>query len=427
MQPLAFDSETALIRPALLAPPPACFTWQCRGNEPGIIHARDAERLIEAWLRDDELILVGQNVAYDMGVICEAFPRLRPLVFRAYEKDRVTDTMIRQQLLDIAGGIYRGRHIGKGVFVKHEYTLEALAKRCAGIEVQKDGWRMSYAAFIDTPLADWPKRALEVQAEARERARLLRAALSNDPKNSALAKEVSGLEEMIASPPDQCLRYPLEDARATLAVYEAQEAHANPWLADQYRQARAAFALHLGSAWGLRTDERGVEILRNEVTAEMIEIEEELVQLGLVRANGSRDTKLAKARMIEVCRREGITLRRTDGHTDKSKDPGKRGCKKLDGTPLPDESDECEEHVCLDDDACRSTDDDVLVMYAELATLKKVLSNDVEALARGVQYPIHTRYGLAETGRTTSSKPNIQNWVRARKCKVCDGKGKVAA
>lgn len=428
MNPVAFDSETALIRPALSAPPPACFTWQELGADPSIVHANDAEPLLRSWL-DEAPVNIGHNVAYDMAVVCEAYPALRLLVFAAYEEDRVTCTQIRQQLLDIAGGVYRGRHIGKGVFIKHEYSLEALAKRCAGIELQKDGWRMSYAAFIDTPLAEWPRRAVEVQAEARGRLAELRAQLIADPKNTSLAKEITGLEEMIASPPDQCLRYPLEDARATLAVWEAQEKYANPWLADQYRQARAAFALHLSSAWGLRTDERGVEILRNEVSAELEEIEEELIEHGLVRNDKkrSRDTKLAKARMIEVCKREGISLRRTDGHTDKSKEAGKRGCKKLDGTPLPDESDDCEEHVCLDDDACRSTEDDVLVMYAELATLKKVLSNDVEALARGVAYPIHTRYGLAETGRTTSSKPNIQNWVRARKCKVCDGKGKVAA
>ena len=38
-----------------------------------------------------------------------------------------------------------------------------------------------------------------------------------------------------------------------------------------------------------------------------------------------------------------------------------------------------------------------------------MLSNDVKMLEGGTVYPVHTRYDLAETGRTTSSKPNIQN------------------
>ncbi|MCL2726053.1 MAG: hypothetical protein FWD69_16630 [Polyangiaceae bacterium] len=232
----------------------------------------------------------------------------------------------------------------------------------------------------------------------------------------ARKKEIAGLAAMIASPPEQCLRYPLNDARATLAVFEAQEKHA-VWLADQYRQARAAFALHLSSAWGLRTDADGVKRLRAEVLEQFADVEEELKEIRLVREDGSRDTKAAKRLMIEVCRREKLAIRRTDAHFTGST------CKRLDGTKVADRSDECEEHVCLDEDACAATEDEDLKMYAELSTLKKVIGNDLQTLAQGVMYPIHTRYGLAETGRTTSSKPNIQNWVRERKCKRCNGKG----
>ena len=90
--------------------------------------------------------------------------------------------------------------------------------------------------------------------------------------------------------------------------------------------------------------------------------------------------------------------------------PGK--CKDDTGAVLPDGDERCAEHVCLDADACSATGDEVLIDYAELSTLKKVLSNDVAMLEAGVVYPVHTRYDLAETGRTTSSKPNIQNLRR---------------
>jgi DNA polymerase-1 len=402
---VGFDTETCLIRPAILAPPLVCITWQERGGQPQIIHARDAESLVRGWLLDPLCLLVGHNVAYDLAVIAEAYPNLRSLIFDAYAADRVTDTMLRQQLLDIAAGVYRGSvaHRGKqkGKRVVYEYNLEALAKRNAGIILQKDAWRLSYAEFLDTPLEQWPTRAREVQAAAAERVKgtiaELESVIAADKKSPVakeLQKEIDGLRSMISSDPGQCLVYPLEDARATLAVYEAQEKHA-AYLADQYRQARAAWALHLSSAWGVRTDADGVEALRLSTQAELEEVEEELQMLGLVRADGSRDTKAAKARMVEVCRRDDLPIVRTDAHFKEDAECGG--------------ADECEEHVCLDGDACESSGDDVLISYAARTTLAKQLSNDIPALARGVEYPIHTRYGMAATGRTTSSKPNIQN------------------
>src|SRR5262245_54700416 len=165
---VSLDTETALIRPALLAPPLVCLTWQRAGSEPGIVHHSDAEDRLVELLRGEDLI-VGHNVAYDMAVVCERFPRLRPLVFSVYDADRVTDTKIRQQLLDIAGGVYRGRVGEKGRWVKHEYSLEALSKRLTGVQLVKDGWRLSYAEFLDTPPARWTERAREVKLAARTR------------------------------------------------------------------------------------------------------------------------------------------------------------------------------------------------------------------------------------------------------------------
>lgn len=417
---VAFDTETELIRPACLAPELVCITWQSPGEAAQIAHHSDpsVEEMIRSWLTGN-ILIVGHNIAYDLAVLYERFPSLRRLIFDAYAADRVTDTQIRQQLLDIAAGAYKGRFGAGGKWVPHDYTLESLAKRCAGMTLQKDAWRLSYGKFLNTPLSGWLTRAREVQADARvdiERVRELASRSEADRKEHQSV--IDALESMIASDPSQCLTYPLDDARATLAVFTAQEKHAL-YLEDQYRQARAAWAQHLNSAWGLRTDEAGVEILRAEVTADLEEIEAELKEAGLVRPNGTRDTKAAKRAMVEVCAREGLILRRTDAHGESE---GK--CKDVDGRPVADGADECAEHVSLDGDACEATEDATMVAYAELSKLKKVLGNDVEALAKGVYYPVHTRYGLAETGRATSSKPNIQNWVRERKCRVCKADSK---
>lgn len=427
LKTLAFDTETKLIGPALLAPPLVCVTWQMEGEkEPHIVHHKDAEPLLRSWLSDRTLRLVGAHMAFDMSVVAEAFPHLVPLIFAAYDDNRVTDVLIRQKLLDIAAGVFRGRLVGKGVWIPYEYNLERVAKRCAGIELQKDEWRLLYGEFIDLPLTQWVEKAKLLQIEAGPRLvnferEFEATAKKEQKKRKALQKVITGIRDMVASLPEQCLRYPLEDARATLATFFAQEKHAS-YLDDQYRQTYAALALSLSSAWGLRTDALGVEVLRRETLARLEDNEIDLQEAGLVRENGVRDTKAAKARMVLICEREGLTLRRTDAHAN----PDAK-CKALDGTTLEPGHKDCVEHVSLDRDACEATGDWLLEAYAELSTDKKILSNDVVALEGGIAWPIHTRYDLAETGRTTSSKPNIQNWARGRRCRVCDGKGEVAA
>ncbi len=395
MQVIAFDTETELIRSARLAPSLVCVTWAEHNQAPGIVHHTLALELLESWLFCGHKLFVGHNVAYDFAVICERFPSLVPHVFRAYAEDRVTDTKIREQLLDIARGRFRGELGDSGRWFKRGYALADLARRNAGLDLQKDGWRYSYGAFIDTPLERWPEQARLLQRAAADE--LVKAELSPERRKHLTA--------LIESDPGQCVKYPLEDATATLAVYEAQEKHAYE-LQDQYRQARAAWWLHLSSTWGLRTSPEGVAVLRGQTQEAYESVRSELESLGLVRPNGSRDTKAVKARMVLVCEQEGLPLRRTASHAyaDECTGPG--------GEVLPGGDDRCIDHVCLDAEACAVTDDDVLKAYAELSTLKKVLTNDVEMLSGGTKYPVHTRYDIAETGRTTSSKPNIQNLRR---------------
>lgn len=402
MNPVAFDTETCLIRPAQLAPPLVCLTWQRPGMEPRIDHVSGEAKLrLKTWLEDPETLLVGHFAAYDMAVVCAQWPDLIPLVFAAYKAGRVTCTKIRQQLLDIAGGVYRGRVGEKGVWIVHKYDLADLSKRHRGKPMQKDGWRLMYSHFLDVPIERWPERAAELQTQCRRRREDLMTICQWRPGDEwpdEYVDEVRNLDAVIADVPEGAVRYPLEDATATIEVWQGQEKHAD-YLRDQYRQTFAQFVLYLSSVWGLRTYGPGVEALKAELEETKKEFEEELQAIGLVRADGSRNMKAVKAKMIETCREYGLTLRRTDGH---------KTCEL---------GDACEEHVSLDSDACEAVveavraegGDSPFVAYAEFTTLTKMLSNDVKMLESGTVYPVHTRYDLAETGRTTSSKPNIQN------------------
>lgn len=331
---VAFDTETACFGPGNMAPPLTCVSFEYEENRGArLVHQTEAQDLVATWLAASST-LVGHNVAYDMAVLMAEYPDLIGPIFTAYEEDRVTDTMIRQQLLDIAQGCYRGYADEHGVWHKHNYSLLDVTRRLTGRLLEKDEWRMRYGEFRDVPLDWWPEGARH---------------------------------------------YPKEDARATLDCYLVQEA-GKDLIPSQYHEARAALALHLMSVWGLRTNAAGVEQLRAATQAQLDDVIGVLREAGFVRADGSRDTKAAAARMEAVM---GARCRRTPT-----------------GRPQ------------LDGDSCDASEDPLLVDYGQYTTLGKVLSTDVPMLEAGTVTPVHTRFNLAESGRTTSSGPNIQNLRR---------------
>lgn len=400
----AFDTETLLIQPGWSAPPIVCVTEQAytnRRTEANIHHWTTSYGMCRGWLEDPATMIVGHNVAYDLGVLAAEWPDLLPLIFRAYDADRVTDTMLRQKLLDIAAGKYRGYwDKEREKWVKVNYSLEDITRRLTDRLLQKDGWRLSYSHFRDVPIKDWLERAVEVQRLSIPLLEEARYALTANPKDKTLKERVKGLELMIASPPEQAIQYPIDDARSTLDIYLKQEVHV-AYLEDQFRQARRAWWLHLMSAWGLRTDAVGVALLEEETREEYENTKRFLQDHGLVRTgnkDGQRDTKAAMKMMVEACYAAGIKVRRTD-----SWDPKKAGEKSYGEF----------ERVSLAGDACLAVDDEILTAYAMYSKLGKMLSNDIAAVLKGTIVPIHSRFDLAETGRTTSSKPNVQNWRRA--------------
>lgn len=392
--PVAWDTETALIRPALCAPPLVCVSFARPEQLPGLVHWTDALPKLRGWLTDPSTLMVGQNVAYDCAVICAEFPEIIPLVFAAYRQDRITCTKKRQQLLDIAGGCFRGE-LSHGKWRVHNYDLSSLAKRHLGAPIQKDGWRLSYAEFRDVPLDKWVEHAKGFQ----ERCRARRAEMPVETKDTEYENEAKHLDAILADIPEGVIAYPLTDAITTLGVWQSQEAHAE-YLRDQYRQSYADFVLYLSSCWGLRTDPKGVDALRAELSDAYDELSTELQALGMVRENGTRDMRVIKDKMIYACKEYSLPIRRTDGH---------------DGCEL---GDVCTEHVSLDADACEAIataarespdGDETFVTYSEFAAISKMLKNDCKMLESGTIYPVHTHYDLAETGRTTSASPNIQN------------------
>lgn len=348
MRIVAMDTETALFRPGVMAPELVCVSFQEQGQRAQLVHVRESEPLLRGWLEDPEIHLVGHNLSYDAAVILAAFPHLLDLVFAAYDAGRMHCTQVRENLLDIALGRFRFEEKPDGTRVARGYSLDDLSSRYRGKRLDKDTWRLRYVELVGLPVSEWPEGAQE---------------------------------------------YPKEDAVATLAAYEGQERICRPrgvyLLEDAADKTRRAFALHLMSAWGLRTDAVRVAAFARQTEANLLQIEGELIEAGLVRPNGVRDTKAAAARMIDICKELGVPVPRT-----------------------------AKEGVCLDADACLDSGDPLLQLYAKLGQQKSALSKDVPLLEMGAKYPIHARFSILKTGRTSSS-PNVQNLGRGGDVRSC--------
>jgi len=355
---VAFDWETFLMRPGLLAPPPVCLTWGTEADH-RIAHARDlsAYDVASALELEGEKRIVGAHLAFDLAVACARWPELVEPVFAAYEAGRCRDVLIDQKLVDNAHGRLGGFKRSDGVFVEYRYSLADVERRVlerdrSAEKKGTDAWRVRYAELFAVPLELWPP-------DAR--------------------------------------RYALEDTEGASAVYTRQEEAYSAVLVDAPRQAYASWALYLITCWGLRTDPDNIEVFRREVEDEFHRCRKLLVEAGLVRdginpktgrpfpksQQGSRDTKAAQARMAAVMAAQGKRPKMTDG------------------------GEKSEPQISLDADACADSGDEILEAYAELSSIGSVVKDHIPALLRGVEAPIQPDFNSPlETGRTSCKGPD---------------------
>jgi hypothetical protein len=358
---LAWDTETFRFGPGCMAPQIVVSTWQASTGTGYCMGWWEAHELtIRGWLEEaarGELLIVGQNVAYDFGCLIASHPGLAPLVFAAYDADGVTCTMLRQKLIDIAAGQLRGyRDASTGGWKVHGYSLAHLYERWTGRALPKpQGVRTSFGDLWRVEPDQWPAEHLQ---------------------------------------------YMLGDPAATMDVFAAQARHdadrGGTLLVDQFRQARAALALHLAGAWGIMTDAGAVEELRQRATDEIAKVSTRLQEAGLVRENRTRDMKAIHARMLEAW--EACPRTPT-------------------GKPQ------------INAETCEESGDAVLMDLSAYTKWQNVLSKDCTELGKGTTTPIHTRFDpLVDTGRTSSSGSgkgkakeghNIQNVKRMPGVREC--------
>lgn len=362
MGTLVFDSETLLIQPGLLAPPLVCVSFCRPGEAPDLKAREEGADIVEAALDAGE-ILVGANIAYDFAVLCAYRPALLPKVFEAYRTNRVRDVQIRQKLLDIAAGELRFHEDDEGNAVKSEYSLKHLAQRLCGIDLSKgeDTWRLRYVELYHDPVESWPKAARD---------------------------------------------YALTDAAVTMGVFQAQPENVR----NEPESVYAAWALHLASVWGVRTERAAVDKLRNTIEGARSGLVETIKAAGFYKAKRATKEQVERGKVDfwEPSKRKGEDRRPMVWSKDMSAIRSVvEGAFKTrgEGVPLTDSG-----QTATEKDVLLRAGDERLEALAELSGLDKIRDTYLPILEAGTDVPINARFNvLVASGRTSCSKPNLQN------------------
>lgn len=479
----SFDTETDPFRPGMMAPGIVCLQYSevtpAGVGTAKVVNEADALDLLECWLADPSVHLVGAETSYD--VLCSVTSatetdrgigspargkRLLESFVKAYDADRISDVLVRQKLIDLARGCYRYERSEEGATVGfNEYNLAGLGKRLCNIYLDKEThWRREYHTLRGVAIPNWPRDALSYAA------------------NDATTTGSVWLAQW----------RPSTHIAANFPGKTVADA-----LKDEFNQCRSALWIKAMSVYGLRTDPVALQIFGEYVAADYAETVEELITAGLARRDYTVDApacreyirqrpklmagmpmaqgvnglqpKLGEAERREYGRRDpaleclitpwarydlasaaGLVTatehRNTKAACDRmkawhvargsvpaltkegvrrQKQFNKHGFhtaedKKKTGKVLEKEHTfDPWSYVALDKDACGSTDDSILQAYADMTHLAKILSTDLPRLHDGTLQPIHSHFEpILETGRTSSSNPNVQNQARGKKDRI---------
>jgi hypothetical protein len=221
-----------------------CSSLESSGEE----RVRETMDWYEEHLNQEKWIWTGANISYDWGCVLAIRPDLMWLIWEAYKTARVFDVQIACTLNAIHGGrmsdgdLYRydGSKIQSGRYSLDEVVKEVLSR---GDAKKNDRFRLSYALLEDLPISAWPW----------------------DAQTYPVDDVVNPLECV-----EQMLRKPYENL------------HALPM------QCHAAFSIHLGTIWGLRTDPQRVDLFEKEIGAHVSELVEFAKAQGFMRPKSKK-------------------------------------------------------------------------------------------------------------------------------------------
>lgn len=318
----------------------------------------EAFRYIKDVMADQNVMLVGHNIAFDCAAL-QFLPLWNILLWDFYDAGRVTDTMIREKL----------RNLSVGRLDTFDYGLDNLAEKHFGISIAKDkddptSWRMRFGELKNTAFEQWPADAL---AYCRQDVEITYALWNAQTKKDGAALD-------LVRP----------DGKIT----------------NETEQVRAALALRLMSIGGIAVDPVKTEQLEKDWTAQIVE--------GRAKADKyykRKEIKRGPNPRVEITK--NMTLLREDvaaelGELCPRTEPSKLhplGCAKTDSETL---------------ELCESP---AIRALAEMSGAEKLLTAFLPVLKQGVVYPSYDI--LKATGRTSCFGPNIQQLPRKGGVREC--------
>ncbi len=378
-RPLVYiDFESFLFAPGNMAPKPVCMSYK-RDNGGGILVTWEEARqkLLPQMLEDaknGKIILAAHYAAYDFNLIYQHAPELRHAIFDAFDADAISCTRLREKLLDIAEGQSKGIFDTNGVWVEVNYHLDGLAKKYFNRDLDKDpeGWRMRYGELDGLPISEYPPRA----------------------RNYAIEDSVTGHQ-----------MFHHQKARALRIGY---------LMPTEYYEARADFALRMASNWGVHTDEARVQALWDSIHPRMLEIQKTLVENGLMRPKRKKDLVALQQLDLGIAAEEEIIFAK---NMKAIRDLVEFSWPKALGAVPRTKT----KAVKTDKETILSCDSEILQMITEYNSLQKTGSTYVKKMFEGIEVPLHSRFDAigAETDRTASEKPNLQNQPRMPGLREC--------
>lgn len=402
---LTFDLETFLISPGLQAPPIAGLGFRLASDRrTHCITVSDPafNRVVREMLEDRGLLMNAHHLRFDASCLLAHEPDWAELIFRKFEDDGFTCTLIRDSLIRIA---------------KANPMLDRIRFDLAS----------AYKLYCPTG---------KVHVDKEDPYRMLWGTLAGMTTAQIRASEHRG-----------ALTYLENDIGSADELFVSQEDHAN-WLLDQFRQTRASFVLYLMQCWGVTTDPTQVESLHESTRLALEEAKALCIEKGLV-IDGSRNIAAASAYQERAYARLGQPVPRNEP-TDKGrekvyqkvmKETLAAGETEATATLLAREAAKnLLGNVILDEEACENTGDPVMVAYSRTSQAGLLLGKIARLRRRIIQASYET---IKNTGRTscrqgkdpkkgvapTAYGSQMQNPPREvlQKCPACNGEGKVCA
>lgn len=379
----AADYETYLIRPGLVAPKPVVMSvTENEGAQAALLPPANAANWWRALCSSGETIATA-NGCFDLGVAVKDDSLLLGRVFEMLRRGQVKDTHLRQPLLDIGRGTLL---VGASGQQLSSYSLSNICEKVLGERLAKENTpRLYYARLDGVPFELWTD-------EEREYSR-------KDALKTYAAVKKQGEGE-----PDDpgILNLALED-------YEM----------------RAAWALHLMSCWGPRTDPEMVADVTREVTQAHEAAIAKFTAHGIYRGEGwCRREKQCEGRpphkFLQTPGNPGWDCWRPwlpskigsrDGEVLKT-----LVSEAYNGQPPRTESGD----VSTDRDTLMESGSDLLVELAEVGTNETEFRTYLDVIARGATAPICVRYDpIKKTARVGARDPNLQNLPRGGRTREC--------